>query len=720
MVRELGAGAVVAALSLPFCVTAGVLVYLPLGPTFVAQGAFAGILCAVTGGIAAAVCRRSSFVTTIPTTPTAVIQASILTVLAGTFGADGTVVLAALPFCIFLAGLWQILFALTGLSRVFTFAPYPVVSGFVTGVSVLILLHQLPTLVGVDSLAAFGDVLASGRLAHPGVLVFGLLMIFIMALVQIFTRRVPVLLLGLIVGTLLYQLMHFEFPQFDVGTTVGAIKAESFWSLATFNLNDLTTLARNVPMLRVVVLGSLTLAIVGTLDTLLALRAAQQLANIAVTPRRDIIGQGVANLVAAATGGLMVSTSLSLTAANYQASGRTRVSTIASALVLLIGLLFFPGAIAGLPVVVLAAILVVSSFQMGMHWSLQVLKLALVLPEKEARKHAQRDSAIVLAVVGATVFGTPIVGAAVGFALSCLVFIVDMSRPVVARRMDGTVARSKRVRSNQHNAILHNHGDRIAVFELQGVLFFGNADYLANELRELPNKVNIVILDLHRVTDVDTSGAATLKQIANWCRTRQIELLVSGSNARWRALVGTSVVDGQAQVLFSSIDGALDWAEEQVLHSELDKNGAIELALEKTDLVEGMAPGDLQILLSRMERVSYAAGELLCSAGDDADRLWILLRGAVSIRAPNTPTYLRLAGLGPGCCVGEMGVLTRQARSANVIADDDVEAYVLTAEAFRDILRQNPRIGEIMLLNIAKQLAQRLRNTSQDVIAEAG
>ena len=92
-----------------------------------------------------------------------------------------------------------------------------------------------------------------------------------------------------------------------------------------------------------------------------------------------------------------------------------------------------------------------------------------------------------------------------------------------------------------------------------------------------------------------------------------------------------------------------------------------------------------------------------------------LKRGSVSIRVAGEHASLRLASLGPGCSVGEMGLLEKRPRSAEVIADEDVEAYLLTKEGFEMILHEHPRIGRALLASIARQLAHRLRDTSDEL-----
>jgi CRP-like cAMP-binding protein len=95
--------------------------------------------------------------------------------------------------------------------------------------------------------------------------------------------------------------------------------------------------------------------------------------------------------------------------------------------------------------------------------------------------------------------------------------------------------------------------------------------------------------------------------------------------------------------------------------------------------------------------------------------MWMLVRGSVSVRLAGSQSERRLASLAPGCSVGEMGLLQDQTRSADVIADNDVETYVLTAEKLEALFRDHPAVGQAILISIARQLAQRLRDTSEDL-----
>ena len=713
-VREIAAGVTVASLALPFCIAAGVLAYTPLGSDYIAHGAVAGLFCGVAGGIAGAIFRRSSFIATNPTTPTALVQASSVAALLGSLG-DAAATIAALPVLILLVGAWQIFFGLTGLARVIKFTPYPVLAGFVSGIAILVAVQQLPVLFGTSSLRELGSNVLALQMPHLALPVFGLLLAAAIILLGQWAPRLPNLLIGLVVGFAIYHALRWAAPTINLGPTIGAISIRSIWSWPPIDWDTMRTIAADYDAIKIIVLGSLTLALLGTLDTFFALRTAQHLSDIKVSPKRDVIGQGLANCVSAISGGLVVSNSIALLTANCRAGGRGRISTISSSLVLLIGTLLFPSVIFSLPLIVLAAILIVTSVRLFDRWALGLFRDALFAPERSTRNRSRLNLLVVITVLAATVFGEPVIGAAVGFGLSCLIFIAQMSRPVISRRWSGEGIRSKRVRSHHHGEILRLHGGRIAVLQLQGVLFFGNADDLSAELLALQERCEIVIIDMRRVSDVDTSGATMLQHAGARFRAGKKHLILCGVDPAFSDLLRASMAGGGDGKLFPDRDSALEWAEENLIRTHAADHASHELALAETDLVQQMSPAEIDILASHLSLVTYPAGTPLCRGGDAPDRMWIIKRGSVSVRVAGARGERRLASLAPGCSVGEMGFLDRRPRSADVYADDDVEAYVMTAQSYAAILRDHPRIGQAILANIARQLSERLRDTSEEL-----
>jgi SulP family sulfate permease len=710
---ELAAGAMTACVALPLCIAAGTLAYSSLGDAHAPAGAVAGIVSAIAGGFVASVARRSSFVATIPTSPTGVIQASILTGLLASFDGEASTAMICLTACVALAGILQAMVGVTGVARVVKLAPHPVIAGFVSGVGLLIVKSQVPMLLAV---ASFDELRATGPGAGVATrLPFGIALVAAIMLLARRAPRVPALLAGLLVGLAAFHGLHLVLPGLDLGPVIGAVSLDS-WAPADVGEAARALWSADAAPWRLIVGGAITLALVGTLDTVFAVRAAHDLADVPIDQNRDLFGQGIANLTAAMAGGLFVSTSMSLSAANHQAGGRSRVSTLATALLLLTGAALFPVFVSSLPLLVLSAILVVVGLNVVDRSALRTGKRAIAAPDPASRADARRNAAIVLAVGVATFLGQPIAGAGVGVILACIVFMIEMNRPIVRRRATSTTRRSKRIRSGRQNDILAADGRRCVVLELQGVLFFGNADQLATELEERHQDAALVVLDFAHVSNVDASGAAALDQIASRMRRGGRTLLLSGLSAveRLRAEVPSLV----AVRAFDDIDAALEHAERQILDGQPGAEaGEAELLLHETDLGRTMDLADLFALAEHMEHAEFPQGTILSRAGDPGDRLWVLTRGSVGIWADALEGRRRVASIGRGCVVGEMGLLDGAPRSADVCADEDVAAYVLTSAVFAAILENRPRMGQSVLASIARQLAERLRTTTDELRA---
>ncbi len=345
---------------------------------------------------------------------------------------------------------------------------------------------------------------------------------------------------------------------------IGSVPPHALRVLPALDWGAALQLLQIPELLKGVLLGSLTLALVATLDTFFALRTAQFIADIPVEPRRDVVGQGVANLVSSLVGGLAVSTSLSVSMANQKAGGRTRLSTLTSCAVLLLAGIVFPKVLALLPRVVLAAILCALAFRLVDRWSFRVLWLALTAQDPAKRKRALRDSTIVLAVFGATLLGQPVAGVGVGIGLSCVLFMLDMSLPEVATRRTGSLLPFSNSRTPAEAQVLAAWDGTLNLLELHGVLFFGNAQNLAAALRAAESEAEIVILDCGSVRTIDSSALGVLERAASRFRSAGKALLLCAAEASWQEAPGGFLEPGLGTA-FPDLDAALVGAQQRVL-----------------------------------------------------------------------------------------------------------------------------------------------------------
>lgn len=168
-------------------------------------------------------------------------------------------------------------------------------------------------------------------------------------------------------------------------------------------------------------------------------------------------------------------------------------------------------------------------------------------------------------------------------------------------------------------------------------------------------------------------------------------------------------------LIMTDQDLAVEWMEEEALHRHAAGRLRLQsLPLEQLDFTQGLDADELELLRSRLVPREFAPGETVCAEGEAADRLWLLARGSVSVRlvAPDGSSR-RIASLAMGTVVGEMALLGTGRRSASVVADDEVFCYELAEAEFRSLLDEHPRLASKILANLAREMARRVRVTSE-------
>jgi len=706
--REAWAGLVVVASALPSCLAAGVLAFGPLGPDFVARGVAAGLCCAIFAAPTAALAAGSPWLVPSPRASTAVVQASLLAALVKEPAfADPALALAWLALCIVLAGLFQILFGAAGFARVIKFTPHPVLAGFLNGVALLLVLPQLERYIDLKPVPG---------VAQPLALLFLLAAAGIGLWCRVYFARAPGALLGLVIGVAAYYAIALVSPT-GLGPTMGQPGLTFLPGMPLLQVPLAALGPQLMPAVPQLILTALTIAIVATFDSLLTLRLTQKQAERTVQPVRDLVAEGLGNCVAGLTGALATQLSPNVVLTGYRAGGRTRLTPLVGAAVVLFIVVALPAALGAIPVVVLSATVMASGLVSFDRWSLRLLFDTLRNRGRVARRHAWHDLLVVLVVMGITASGAIIAGVLSGAAIACIIFIAGMSRPILRRVLYGNQLSSKRVRPANDATILLDTGARRAVMELQGVLFFGNADELADRINHIFDAADMVTLDAEDITDIDISGAQVLGEIvANAERRRKYILICNIPADVARTMAELARKGGRyGPLLMSDQDSAVEWMEEEALRQHAGGRPLVEtLPLDRLDFTQGLDPDELALLEARLVPRVFAPGETICEEGQEADRLWLLTRGTVSIRLEVAERgSRRIASLGMGTVVGEMALLSTGRRSASVVADDVVECYELAEAAFRTLLDDHPRIASKILANLAREMARRVRTTSE-------
>lgn len=722
---ELSAGVSVGLLAIPLSLAPAVLIFSPLGPAYAATGATAGLIGAVVGGIIAALFATSSFVVTVPRASNALILSTVIATLMTrpAFAGNDQLIIAMAALCVLLAGLWQVLFGIFRVARIIKFTPHPVFAGFLNGVALLLIDSQvlpffrdanggLTLMPSADQLTMLAFALALAVFAVS----YGRLAAWL-ALPR-WLARVPGTVVIFAVGTAAYFAVEALWPQIELGPKLGALHISLDLPLVHIadpgNLGPVLAAGWNL------LLVSFVLALVASMETLMSFRAAQQLADVEFHPVRDLAAQGISNTATAFLAPVANSASPALLTLAYRCGGRTRATGLfAAAAVLLIGAVG-SGILAQVPTIVLSATLIATGISMIDAWSVRLAATYLTGKSPHRRHRDAMDLVVVVAVMGITALTTVVIGVVVGCVLSALIFVINMSRPVVRARLYGDKIFSRRMRSADDIAILTRTGRRRAVLQLEGVLFFGNAEDLARHVKEIEPDLDTIVVDMRAVTDIDVSGMTILRSLTHRSRERGKHLLFCNVPEHLLATIRSlyDSADAADAVIKPDLESALEWVEEEALRESLHERGALSLLpLEEIDFVEGLTENELAELRGVLKLRHFESGDAICREGDAGDRMWFLGQGSVSVRllVGDGRGSRRLASLGRGTMFGEMALLEGAVRSASIVADEPVVCYELASEDFDLLLREKPAVATKIMRNVARELTRRLRRTSEEL-----
>jgi SulP family sulfate permease len=708
LMRECLAGVAAAIAVLPTCLASGLLVYAPFGPEFTARGAAAGLLGAAAGGFVAALAARSSFIVSVPRAGTALVQAGLAAILVAHQQPGGGLVpdFLALALALLLAGIWQIGFGLLGVGQLIRFTPHPVLAGFLNGVALLIAMSGLRILL--RGAATELDMLCA--------LAFAAGVTALVVYLEQKKTRIPGTIIGLVVGTIAFYLARKLALGPLLGPTVGSLSIHLAGALrSAANYQNYGALAAEAPH---ILLTSLVVAVVGSLDALLIARMARNLHPAPPDGARYLAAQGLGNAAAALVGGIALSASPSQTVTAFRAGGRTRIVGVCAASLLLVAGLSVPVLLEAIPQAVLCAILFANAIRVVDLWSLRLA--GDVVFRRTSNQHAAmwKNLAVIVAVTAVTATTSVTAGVLTGITMSCLIFIIDMSRPLVRRRERGDVLFSRRVRPERDVEILRRSGPARAVLDLEGVMFFGNTDDLCTEVEALFTEVEVILLDFRRVADIDVSAVGALEQAVSKALAKGKRLLFCEVPAPHIGLFGAQAAPAAETGVFADRDTALEWMEEKVLR-DAGRSEFEEVPLEQVEFLHGLEAHEIGVVRRHLMPMSFPAGTILCRQGEEADYLWILSSGSVSVLVGGEGQPVkRIASLARGTIVGETTFLAGGMRPATVRADENVTGYMVDRDTFDSLLREHPHIGGKMLANIGREMARRLRGTYQAFGAE--
>jgi SulP family sulfate permease len=499
--------------------TAGI-VALPLALAFGEQtelGAIAGLYGAIAIGILAAIFGGTPTQISGPTAPMTVVSALVI---ADALAYTGTLE-TALPIILatfFLAGVIEALMGVFKLGKYIKYIPYPVISGFMSGIGVIIIITQIFPFFGVS--APDGGPLGTIKAIHKIPEIVNLYSvgvagatIALIYLVPKLTKKIPSTLIALILVSLVAVLLLPKGTILLINS-----RGEIPSGLPEFHL-DFFSAFTDLSHLAIIMEYAFTLAALGAIDSLLTSIVADNITKTRHDSDQELIGQGIGNSFAAIIGGLPGAGATMRTVINANSGGKTKISGIIAGLFLLIVLLGIGKLVGNIPNAVLAGILIT---------------VGIGIIDYKGFRHIRSvplaDASVMIVVLLLTVFVDLLIAVAAGMVMSSLLFMKRIGDIVDHRaKTDSADLKefSREIPWEDESNFLERFGDRVYIKHLGGPLFFGFAQRFQEMLKALP-EIEVVVIRMERVPYMDQTGLYALEEAVIDLQRRDITVVMTG------------------------------------------------------------------------------------------------------------------------------------------------------------------------------------------------
>jgi SulP family sulfate permease len=714
-------GLISAAIAIPLAMGYGMFAFASLGENYFADGALAGLAAAF---VVPFVCVLLGDKTTTVYAPRVTSTFFIGILIFGLVRSDssalragGTPFILAVAFLVLLlGGALEALFGLVKLGTLMKFAPQPVMAGFQNAAAALLFLVQLGNVCGFDRTVSFTQVPHHLSEIKPLSLVIAAITFATMWNARKLLPKIPPIIIAMVVGWSVFLLCKF----IGLGAYLGPlINSVSSPAIGVTSLEYFEGLVHGGAFLQVaptIVGGAVALAIIASIDALLCAK----LVTAPDEPRRNgdqlLVRLGIGNMVGACAGGITSGINIGASISNRTFGARTRLSVLINAMVLLLaGTVLFRW-LGQMPRVVISAVIMVVAIQHFDLWSLRLigdLRRGPIL----SRHHVALDLIVVVVVAVVSITLNVVLAVFIGVAIAMALFVLRMSRSIIRRSYRCGTIHSRRARMTPDRIFLEEAGDAILVMELQGALFFGTGEKILSEVDlAMRQETSCVILDLRRLTEIDSTGASALLELKTKLVRQKKRLLLSVvDRVAIERLEDCSVlsIDNEAKA-FPDIDRAIECAENILLNSRAQLHRD-ELPLAEIDLFATFDARDLAAIKPHLQRASYQQNAIVFHEGESGGEVFIVTKGAASAFLQSPNTNIRLATFAPGTVFGELSILDAGPRSATVIADEDLVCFVLTHSNFTALAEQRPSVAMRILAAIGRELSGRLRTANRTI-----
>ena len=485
-------------------------------PAAASMGALAGLVGATLLGFFAALFGGTHSQISGPTGPMTVITASLISATWATSQGSFSAVVISMALAGVFCGLFQIVFGLIRIGKYVRYIPYPVLSGFMSGIGVIIILQQIYPLMGLKSPVLVVDMISEiPSQVSKGISVVALLLglgtILIVALFPRITKKIPSTLVALIVMTIVSL-----FCSIDAALTIGEIPAGipmPFFAREGLELSGLNWME----IMKTAIIPGLTLAGLGSIDTLLTSVVADNITKTKHNSNQELIGQGIGNTISGLFCGIGGAGATMRTVVNVKAGGRTQLSGISHSLLLLAVLLGLGSVVKYVPLSVLAGILITVG------WGIVDFRGFKDL------SHIPRSDAFVLILVFlTTVFVDLLTAVGIGMVVACVLFMKRAGDLAESQYSSVSLADFDKEKPWEDEVTLTDEMRKtVYVQRLEGPIFFGSITGFQKVMHDVPENVNTVIIRMRRVTFMDQSGAYAMETAIKDLQARNIHVYMT-------------------------------------------------------------------------------------------------------------------------------------------------------------------------------------------------
>ena len=484
-------------------------------PSAASLGAYVGLTGAMLLGFFAALFGGTHSQISGPTGPMTVVTATLVTGAWTASNGSISEVMLSMALAAIFCGIFQILFGLIKIGKYVRYIPYPVLSGFMSGIGVIIILQQIYPLLGQSKGGSMIELLVGlpGAVASTSItaLLLGVATVAIIYLFPLLTKKVPSTLVALVVITIVSL-----FIDMDGVATIGKIPsgipmpffAKEGVSLAGINWGA---------VLMAAIVPGLTLAGLGSIDTLLTSVVADNITKTKHNSNRELIGQGIGNAIAGLFCGLPGAGATMRTVVNVKSGGRTQLSGMVHALLLLAIMLGLGSVVQYVPLSVLAGILITVG-----------VGIIDFRGFKDLPKIPRADAVVLIVVFLVTVFVDLLTAVGIGMVIACVLFMKRASDLV-----EGGYSSQEMTNFDKESPWADEGGmpdtvaHQIYVQRLNGPIFFGTINKFKEVMQTVPDSAKIVIIRMRLVSFMDQSGLYAMEEAIKDLQARGVQVLMT-------------------------------------------------------------------------------------------------------------------------------------------------------------------------------------------------